>query len=132
MFLSREEAMRITEFFDFRVEKRENTENGELVTWNVIFKPNSQKIFSWVENNSESISDMSVKEGIYTIEVPTICYKNFYEPSKLDKNYKLFINVEISDAEAIYTNGFEKKKDFILMFIISSLINYGYIGIEDG
>lgn len=128
--LPKEDVVQINVFFDFRVEKRENTLEGELVTWNVIFKPTSQKIFSWVENNSESISEMGVKEGKYTIEVPTVCYKEF-PTSKLYENFKLFINATISDAEAVDTNGFEKKKEFILMFIISALMNYGYIGIEE-
>lgn len=128
--LPKEDVVQINVFFEFRVEKRENTLEGELVTWNVIFKPTSQKIFSWVENNSENISEMGVKEGNYTIEVPTVCYKEF-PTSKLYENFKLFINATISDAEAVDTNGFEKKKEFILIFIISTLMNYGYIGIEE-
>lgn len=128
--LPKEDVVQINVFFEFRVEKRENTLEGELVTWNVIFKPTSQKIFSWVENNSESISEMGVKEGKYTIEVPTVCYKEF-PTSKLYENFKLFINATISDEEAIDTNGFEKKKEFLLIFIISTLMNYGYIGVEE-
>lgn len=128
--LPKEDVVQINVFFEFRVEKRENTLEGELVTWNVIFKPTSQKIFSWVENNSESISEMGVKEGKYTIEVPTVCYKEF-PTSKLYENFKLFINATISNAEAVDTNGFEKKKEFLLIFIISTLMNYGYIGVEE-